>query len=117
MANKRSCHRVQARRARVAPPRTDFLAFKPRPPPPPRSPTLTHVCVRVRDAGVDARAGIPTVEMPEDAMRHIASFFDGKTARHCASVCRVLARPHTRTWWRELDSSVEIISSSCTTLR
>ena len=107
--------RVQERRAHVAPPRTYFLAFKrlsmavesagehaaahrPHTPIPPRrarllglARRLSHVCVRVRDAGVDARAGIPTVEMPEDAVRHIASFFDGKTARKCASVCRTLA--------------------------
>tara|TARA_B110000046_G_scaffold167985_1_gene186057 strand:- start:142 stop:414 length:273 start_codon:yes stop_codon:yes gene_type:complete len=29
--------------------------------------------------------------IPDDVMVHIASFFDGKTARKCAPVCRLLA--------------------------
>jgi hypothetical protein len=115
MVNDKRCRSgalVQARRARVAPPCTEFLAFKrlsraveiagehaaahrPHPTSPrrarllrarPHSPTLTCACVR--HAGVDAFADRC---MPEDVVRHIASFLDGKTARRCARVCRVLA--------------------------
>jgi hypothetical protein len=53
-----------------------------------------RLCVRARRVRVCAPSGPPslfTVVIPDDVIVHIASFFDGKTARKCAPVCRLLA--------------------------
>jgi hypothetical protein len=39
---------------------------------------------------VCAPSGRPTVDLPDDIWRHIASFMDGKTAQRSARVSRVL---------------------------